>query len=78
VIKRISLLLAAAMLVATMAMAGLAAPVFADPDCSKVEGNNKNCETTVVGPSESENSQGAAAEKNKNIKTERTFKDRPQ
>ena len=29
-IKRISLLMAAALLVATMAMAGLAAPVFAD------------------------------------------------
>ncbi len=69
-IKRISLLVTAALLVATMAMAGLAAPAFADPDCSQVGDNNKNCKTVVVGPGESENSQGNAQENNKNIKKE--------
>ena len=61
-IKRISSLIAAALLVASMAMAGLAAPVFADPDCSQVP-NNKNC--VVTGPGNSENSQGNAQERNK-------------
>jgi hypothetical protein len=74
VIKRISLLVAAALLVATMAMAGLAAPAFADPDCSKVGGNNKNC--VKKGPGKSADSGGQAVNKNPNVKT--TFKGRPQ
>ena len=41
-IKRISLLVAAALLVATMAMAGLAGPAFADPTCTQ-ESKNPNC-----------------------------------
>jgi hypothetical protein len=77
VIKRISLLVTAALLVATMAMAGLAGPAFADPNCEEVP-NNKNCVTTVTGPGNSENSQGQAVNKNKNVKEETTFKGRPQ
>ncbi len=73
-IKRISLLIAAALLVATMAMAGLAAPVFADPNCDKVGDNNKNC--VVTGPGESENSSGKAQDKNPNV--DKTFKGREQ
>jgi len=46
VIKRISLLVAAALLVATMAMAGLAGPAFAD--CNKVKGQ-WICTETVPG-----------------------------
>ena len=64
-IKRISLLIAAALLVATMAMAGLAAPVFADPNCDEVP-NNKNC--VVTGPGNSENT--SARDKNPNVKNE--------
>ena len=82
-IKRISLLLgtaflAAMMMVATMAMAGLAGPAFADPDCGQVGGNNKNCVTTVNGPGGSEDSNGQAVNKNPNVKKETTFKGRPQ
>ena len=73
--KRISLLIAALMLALTMSFGGVA---FADPDCDQVGDNNKNCVTTVVGPGESENSQGNAQDKNKNIKEETTFKGRPQ
>ena len=75
VIKRISLLVTAALLVATMAMAG---PAFADPDCGQVGGSNKNCVTTVNGPGGSEDSNGQAVNKNPNVKKETTFKGRPQ
>ncbi len=76
-IKRISLLVTAALLVATMAMAGLAGPAFADPDCTQVP-NNKNCETTVDGPGGSEDSNGQAVNKNPNVERETTFKGRQQ
>jgi len=56
-----------------MAMAGLAAPAFADPDCDQVP-NNKNC--VVTGPGKSVDSSGQAREKNPNVKT--TFKGCPQ
>jgi hypothetical protein len=69
--KRISVLIAALMLALTMSFGAGAA--FADPDCSQVP-NNKNC--VVEGPGNSENSQGNAQDKNKNIKE--TFKGRPQ
>ena len=46
-IKRISLLVAAALLVATMAMAGLAAPAFADPTCEPGS-KNPNCATVTA------------------------------
>ena len=74
--KRISLLIAALMLALTMSFGAGAA--FADPNCGQVGDNNKNCQTVVVGPGESENSQGNAQDKNKNIKEETTFKGRPQ
>jgi hypothetical protein len=61
-----------------MSFGAVGGAAFADPDCSQVGDNNKNCETQVVGPGESENSQGKAQEKNKNIKEETTFKGRPQ
>ena len=60
-IKRISLLIAAALLVATMAVAGLAGPAFAVSPNAGFEtknpggqergcgGNNPNCETTNRG-----------------------------
>ena len=61
-IKRISLLITAALLVATMAVAGLAGPAFAQPNQAagfKTQnpggqeqgcgGNNPNCETTNRG-----------------------------
>jgi hypothetical protein len=75
--KRISLLIAALMLALTMSFGG-AGTAFADPDCDQVEDNNKNCVTTVEGPGGSEDSQGQAQEKNKNIEEETTFKGRPQ
>ncbi len=71
-IKRIGLLLVAA-LMAVMMMTATAAPAFADPDCDQVP-NNKNC--VVEGPGGSEDSQGQAKEKNPNVKT--TFKGREQ
>jgi hypothetical protein len=74
--KRITLLIAALMLALTMSFGGAGA-AFADPNCDQVT-NNKNCVTTVEGPGGSEDSQGQAQEKNKNIQTETTFKGRPQ
>jgi hypothetical protein len=74
--KRIALLLTALMLALTMSFGGAGA-AFADPDCSQVS-NNKHCVTTVEGPGGSEESQGQAQEKNKNIEEETTFKGRPQ
>jgi hypothetical protein len=53
VIKRISLLVTAALLVATMAMAGLAGPAFAVTTDKQCKGGNPNCE--LEGPGESEN-----------------------
>jgi cell division protein YceG involved in septum cleavage len=76
--KRISLLIAALMLALTMSFGAVGGVAFADPNCGQVGGNNKNCQTVVVGPGESENSQGNAQDKNKNIKEETTFKGRPQ
>ena len=70
--RRITMLIMAAMLALTMSLGGAGA-AFADPNCDQVP-NNKNC--VVEGPGESENSQGAAAEKNPNV--EKTFKGRPQ
>jgi uncharacterized protein (DUF2147 family) len=52
VIKRISLLLAAALLVATMAAAGLAGPAFAQ-DCVKERGT-VTCTTTTSGKNENQ------------------------
>ena len=75
--KRISLLIAALMLALTMSFGAVGGVAFADPDCSG-KTSNKNCQTVVVGPGESENSQGNAQDKNKNIKEETTFKGRPQ
>ena len=72
--RRITMLIMAAMLALTMSLGGAEA-AFADPNCDQVT-NNKNC--VVEGPGESENSQGQAQEKNKNIKEETTFKGRPQ
>jgi len=75
--KRIIMMLAlTALLVAALSMSALSA--FADPNCEKVGDNNKNCVTEVVGPGESEHSQGQAAEHNPNIKEETTFHGRPQ
>ena len=61
-IKRISLLIAAALLVATMAMAGLAGPAFAAPPCpsgsdtdraqSTGEPGQFQCQTTTSGKNE--------------------------
>ncbi len=56
-IKRISLLVAAALLVATMAVAGLASPAFADakpcspgdPGCKTLEGKNPKFTQTQRG-----------------------------
>ena len=76
--KRISLLIAALMLALTMSFGAVGGVAFADPNCGQVGGNNKNCQTVVVGPGESENSKGNAQDKNKNIKEETTFKGRPQ
>ncbi len=68
-LKRIGLLLAAALLVATMAVA-VAGSVFADPNCHAPQhADHPNC--ILTGPGESENSQGNAAEHNPNI--ERDF-----
>ena len=64
--KRIALLLTALMLALTMAF-GAAGAAFADPNCEKVT-NNPNC--VLVGPGESEESQGKAQDKNPNIKRE--------
>jgi hypothetical protein len=75
--KRITLLIAALMLALTMSFGGAGA-AFADPDCGAVGDNNKNCVTTLEGPGGSEDSQGQAQEKNKNIEEETTFKGRPQ
>ncbi len=77
VIKRISLLVTAALLVATMAMAGLAGPAFADPDCSKVGDNNKNCRTVTENPGGVENSPSCQPNRNPNCETKDFFKDRP-
>ena len=74
--RRITMLIMAAMLALTMSLGGAGA-AFADPNCDQVP-NNKNCVVEVVGPGESENSQGNAQENNKNIKEETTFKGRPQ
>jgi hypothetical protein len=71
--KRIALLLTALMLALTMSFGGAGA-AFADPDCSHVGDNNKNC--VKDGPGKSENSGGKAADHNPNFKT--TFKGRPQ
>ena len=75
-LKRITLLIAALTMALTMAL-GAAGAAFADPDCGQVP-NNNNCVTTVEGPGGSEDSQGQAQEKNKNVETETTFKGRPQ
>ena len=73
-IKRIGLLLVAA-LMAAMMMVATAAPAFADPDCrGQVRDNNKNC--TVDGPGKSEDSGGNAINKNPNVEVK--FKDREQ
>jgi hypothetical protein len=69
--KRIILMLTvAAFMVA--AMTATAVPAFADPNCDKVGGNNKNC--VVTGPGKSETT--PAKEHNPNVKT--TFHGRPQ
>ncbi len=73
--KRITLLVTAVIMALTMSFGAGAA--FADPNCEQVP-NNPNCVTVVVGPGESEDSQGNAQEKNKNIKEETTFKGRQQ
>ena len=75
-IKRISLLVTAALLVATMAMAGLAGPVFADPDCTQVP-NNKNCRTVTTNPGGQENSPSCNPNRNPNCEQKSFFKDRP-
>jgi hypothetical protein len=73
VIKRIGLLMVAA-LVAAMMLVATSAPAFADPNCNKVGGNNKNCVTDL--PGKAEDSGGQAINKNPNKTT--TFKGRPQ
>jgi hypothetical protein len=74
VFKRISLLIAAA-LMAAMMMVATAAPAFADPNCrGQVGDNNQNC--TKDGPGKSENSSGNAINSNPNVEVK--FKDRPQ
>jgi hypothetical protein len=75
--KRIALLITALMLALTMSF-GAAGAALADPDCSHVGDNNKNCVTRVNGPGGSENAKGKAAEKNPNFTSETTFKGRPQ
>ena len=69
-IRRITMLVMAAMLALMMSLGGAGA-AFADPDCSEVP-NNKNC--VVQGPGNSENT--SARDKNPNV--EETFKGRPQ
>ena len=64
--KRFILMLTvAALMVATMAVAG--GTSFADPDCNQVP-NNPNC--VRVGPGESENAPGKGTDNNPNIKTD--------
>jgi hypothetical protein len=77
VIKRISLLITAALMMAMM-MVATAAPAFADPDCTQVP-NNKNCQTTTTLPSGNEPNTGSnACAHNPNCDTDTTFKGRPQ
>ena len=75
--KRIALLITALMLALTMSF-GAAGAALADPDCSHVGDNNKNCVTRVNGPGKSENAKGKAAEHNPKFTSETTFKGRPQ
>ena len=77
VIKRIGLLLVAA-LMAAMMLAATAAPSFADPDCSKVGDNNKNCRTVTENPGGVVNSPSCEPGRNPNCETNTTFHGRPQ
>jgi Spy/CpxP family protein refolding chaperone len=66
--KRITLLIAALMLALTMSFGSMAA--FADTE-NLCQNNPDHKQCVLVGPGESEFSQGQAQEKNKNIKEER-------
>jgi hypothetical protein len=70
--KRISLLIAALMMVLTMSFGGATA-AFADPSCDQVGDSNKNC--VKQGPGKSADNDGQAKDKNPNVET--TFKGRP-
>ena len=79
--KRILVLLTVAAIFAA-AMAVSAVSAVADPDCSKVIDNNKNCVATTssTSPGGSGDANGQASVKNPNFKTttNTTFHGRPQ